>query len=802
MPTTIAPEVLADPIGVVIDVVTRAGCTLDGTSLEGAVLRVAGGRAKRRRLAQALLDRPAVLTDGRSPAPRVVGELLVTLRAAGAAGVSAPVCAGCGKQLRTLQRRGEDWYCTSCSPRAKRCAVCGQERIVATLDRHGRPRCSQCPEADGRDPLLILTEVISALEPALPPEVVAAAIGCVFSKLGYLQRLAWAVEDRPELLTGAGAEAPMPGVLRLIDELRDAGAQTITRPACPRCQRIVRLHRRINEQWHCRNCVAKSRAQPCSRCGAIREAASRDAHGEPLCPNCFITDPANRETCIGCGRRRPVSTRTPDGPLCPTCRPDATMTCSICGRSRRTVISSATDKPWCHACRRRRARCTSCGNVRLVRGGTLTEPLCATCTRDTSFWHTCPGCGELTAHRRRDSCRRCTLQHRLQQLLRGDTGAVHPKLQALHDHLAHHEQPETVLSWLDNDTASVIVRELAAGQRPLTHAALDELPDGKPLQHLRSVLVAAGALSPRDEHLIRLEHWITSTIADRDDPDERQLLHRYAVWHVLRRLRHRVRDTGTTYGQLVAAKRNITAAIALLDALASRGQNLATAQQGDLEAWLTSTDTTSQADAGNFVRWANKHKLTALEFPAIRWRGPTGRIDTEARWQQARQLLHDDTLQPEDRAAGLLVLLYAQTAATISRLTLDHVETSNAETRLRLGREPVVLPEPIDTLVQQLVATRQGHATLGDQGTSRWLFPGGQPGHPITAAHLAKRLRQIGIQAGPARATALFQLATDLPAAVLARMLGIHISVAAAWQRAAAGDWTNYAAEVSRRNHR
>jgi integrase/recombinase XerD len=37
-------------------------------------------------------------------------------------------------------------------------------------------------------------------------------------------------------------------------------------------------------------------------------------------------------------------------------------------------------------------------------------------------------------------------------------------------------------------------------------------------------------------------------------------------------------------------------------------------------------------------------------------------------------------------------------------------------------------------------------------------------------------------------------------AAVLARTLGIHISVAVAWQRASSGDWTAYAAEVSRRS--
>jgi len=221
--------------------------------------------------------------------------------------------------------------------------------------------------------------------------------------------------------------------------------------------------------------------------------------------------------------------------------------------------------------------------------------------------------------------------------------------------------------------------------------------------------------------------------------------------------------------------------------------------QGDLEEWLASAQPTHRDDAGNFVRWARKHKLTRLDFAAIRWDGPTGTIDTETRWDQARRLLHDDTLKPDDRVAGLLVLLYAQHASAISQLTLGHIQTSGRQVRIRLGREPVVLPEPLDTLVHQLAATRRGHAAIGDQGTSPWLFPGGQPGRPISAEQLTERLRQIGIRSGQARSAALFQLATDLPAAVLARMLGIHIAVAVAWQRASAGDWSAYAAEISRR---
>jgi hypothetical protein len=167
--------------------------------------------------------------------------------------------------------------------------------------------------------------------------------------------------------------------------------------------------------------------------------------------------------------------------------------------------------------------------------------------------------------------------------------------------------------------------------------------------------------------------------------------------------------------------------------------------------------------------------------------------------QQARWLLHDDDVRPEDRVAGLLVLLYAQQPAAISRLTLDHVQASGDQLHLMLGRDPVVVPEPLASLILQVAAVRRGHAVIGDWGSSPWLLPGGRPGQPISSYRLAERLHQIGIHPGPARSTALFQLATELPAAILARMLGIHIKVAVQWQQLSAGDWTSYAADISRR---
>jgi hypothetical protein len=387
--------------------------------------------------------------------------------------------------------------------------------------------------------------------------------------------------------------------------------------------------------------------------------------------------------------------------------------------------------------------------------------------------------------------------------LLGDAdGTVRPELQALADNLAVYERPSTVLRWVTRPTVRTVLAELSTGQRPLSHAALDEVADTPALRHLRSVLVATGALPARDEQLARIQRWVTQTIHEHSTPANRELLDRYAVWHLLRRLRQRNCDDEATYHQFDRIRRRMRAAIALLDWLAARGLTLATCRQGDLEAWMTSSQISDRAETGHFVRWAITQKVSPdLQFTATRWTGPSGPLDHDDRWHQARRLLHDDTLATHDRVAGLLVLLYAQQAATISRLAIDDIDIDQATVTLRLGPVPVVLPEPMATLTRDLVATRRGHACIGVAvaDTSPWLFPGGQPGRPISAYQLGRRLRLIGLHPGQARSTALFQLATELPAALLARMLGIHITVAVAWQHLSAGDWTSYAADVARR---
>lgn len=233
--------------------------------------------------------------------------------------------------------------------------------------------------------------------------------------------------------------------------------------------------------------------------------------------------------------------------------------------------------------------------------------------------------------------------------------------------------------------------------------------------------------------------------------------------------------------------------------LAAHGLTLDTCRQADLDRWLTDDSATYRQTAGHFIRWARTNKLTTVHVPAIRWNGPTQPLDDEHRWNIARRLLHNDTLKPEDRLAGLLLLLYAQGPAAIARLTIEDVEAGSQGVRLHLGDAPVRLPEPVAELARAVAANRKGHATIGALVPSPWLVPGGQPGRPISTTQLTQRLNQLGIRPNQARSTALFQLATEIPAAILARTLGVHTDVAVAWQRLSAGDWATYAAEVSQR---
>jgi hypothetical protein len=127
----------------------------------------------------------------------------------------------------------------------------------------------------------------------------------------------------------------------------------------------------------------------------------------------------------------------------------------------------------------------------------------------------------------------------------------------------------------------------------------------------------------------------------------------------------------------------------------------------------------------NFARWAVTRKhASGLTAPATRWTGPSGPLDQDRRWADARRLLQDGTCPPADRVAGLLVLLYAQKLSVITALTTRHVQHQDGRTLLRLGSSPVVLPARWTTSPPGS-RPAAGHAAAACSASLR---PGSSPG--------------------------------------------------------------------------
>jgi hypothetical protein len=161
---------------------------------------------------------------------------------------------------------------------------------------------------------------------------------------------------------------------------------------------------------------------------------------------------------------------------------------------------------------------------------------------------------------------------------------------------------------------------------------------------------------------------------------------------------------------------------------------------------------------------------------------------------------------PVGRDGDIMLLLQARALlAVLNRpgartLGLGEVaqELVGAEQQ-RWARDPTLpagwgiqLPPRLGALLRDL-ASRPPTPLMIPHGpnTPRWLFPGRIPGQPIDGHSLTNLLNRHGINARPARNAAL---ASDLPAAILADLLGLHVNTAVRWVTYARRDWADYLA--------
>ena len=379
------------------------------------------------------------------------------------------------------------------------------------------------------------------------------------------------------------------------------------------------------------------------------------------------------------------------------------------------------------------------------------------------------------------------LKTRLARLLGSEPERTTRGLQPLHQALLAAERPEAVISWLQSERPGhKILARLASGELDLSHTALDAVADlhRNATGHITALLTALGTLPRRDTHLACLERDIAAILEGTADQDMRRLLRRYATWGLLRHARAKARQAPLTSGIRHGQTARLKAAVHFTSWLASRGLDLAAC--GNPTSTPTCWPAQPSDEVRHFLTWARRYRDRALTVPQAPRPDTTVPLAQDQRWALARSLLHDNGHDPGDRVAGLLVLLFGQRPGRIASLTTSHVSLDAGRTTLTLGTTPISIPEPLASHLHDLARHRRHLSQVPAGGPGPWLFPGMHPGQPVLPATISHRLARIGIDTVTGRASALLQLAGELPPTVVADLLGLRTKTAIAWGQLAA----------------
>jgi hypothetical protein len=451
--------------------------------------------------------------------------------------------------------------------------------------------------------------------------------------------------------------------------------------------------------------------------------------------------------------------------------------------------------PCYNAVLRSPAKCVRCQVVQpLIARDEDSNGVCGRCV-GVDVDYTCQRCGRTGNPYGRDGCAYCVLTDRARDLLAGPDGEVLPQLRPLANALARTQSPFKQIQWIKDSPNARLLTRLIADGRPISHELLDGLPPSRNVHYVRQMMTQTGVLPERHEDLERLPAWLDHHLVGKPT-DHANLIRPFLHWFLLRRARGRARVRRFPASAGRDLRRRILVALEFLAWLDKEGLTLSTLRQDDLDRWLDETGPHRGNLARYFLKWTAERQVTQkLIVPSVPRQQPADMLEDEERWRLLRCCLTDDVLPIDVRAAGALTLLFGLSAERIRHLTADQLTHAGGQDFLAAGRRPILLPPRLAKLLQRLGTDPQRRlAVPRDQQGPRRLFAGLVPGQPIANHALTTRLARHGIKVRTARNGALAALAADLPAPILADLLGLHINTAVRWVVYARRDWTDYLA--------
>lgn len=143
------------------------------------------------------------------------------------------------------------------------------------------------------------------------------------------------------------------------------------------------------------------------------------------------------------------------------------------------------------------------------------------------------------------------------------------------------------------------------------------------------------------------------------------------------------------------------------------------------------------------------------------------------------------------RIAGLLLLVFGQPLVRVAELRADQVVEDGNDVWLHFGPDPVPVPSPFAELLLDHRNDRPNLRT-GNLGTSTWLFPSTRTGQHLHPNTIMDRLRDLGIDLLGARNRTMRDLVAEVPAPIVADLLGYRYQVTERHAAAAGLAFRNY----------
>lgn len=474
--------------------------------------------------------------------------------------------------------------------------------------------------------------------------------------------------------------------------------------------------------------------------------------------------------------------------------------CTRCGVTTHTLMLPTG--PLCSRCRRDIAYhprvCPECLELRPVAYPSFTMYnvlVCAACAGEHSVF-ACAECGREDHPYGATRCARCILNEQLTGLFTHPlSGEFCDELRPVFEELMRARRPQSVISWLQKPPANGarVLGQMARGEAPISHDTFQHMPAGRSESYLRDLLTATGVLPPYQPAIERMERWLDERL--RGLPvDDAQLIGRYARWHHLRRLRSLAECGEVTKPVIYRARSNVIGAVRLSAWAAREGTTIALLTQPQLESYLAAHPGGRNTQQG-FIAWLHRSKEnTRISLPWRSFTPPEVVVSDSERWDSVERLLHDDTITLYARIGGLFMLLFAQSLGSIVKMkTAQVVLEPDGRVLVAFDGTFVEMPPGLDTLIRDYSQNR-GTPTISGRDHG-WLFPGRHPGSHLVTDVFRSKLVTAGIHPGDARKAAMFSLAGQVPAPVLADLIGVADKTAVKWAVLAARDWSGYVAQ-------